>query len=89
VHFDGDTLIDAGCSTSGMVFYIYECYGGEGWNPEATGQKINAIFQASDGFNGKAKCTVSFTRKSLEEMKAFAPGIDVIDKKQVETGESE
>jgi len=87
-HFDGDTLVDAGCSTSGMVYYIYECYGGTGWDPGAAGQQINATFQVSDGFRRKAKCTIRFTRKTLEEVKAFAPGIDMIDGKQVETGES-
>ena len=87
LHFDGDTLVDAGCSTSGMVYYIYECYGGEGWDPETTGQHIKATFQVSDGFRRKAKCTVKFTRKSLEEIKAFAPGIETIDKKSAETGE--
>lgn len=70
-----------------MVYYIYECYGAEGWDPETTGQQIKATFQVSDGFKRKAKCTVRFTRKSLEEIKAFVPSIDTIDKKQVETGE--
>jgi hypothetical protein len=73
-----------------MVYYIYECYGGEGWDPKITGEKINAIFKVSDGFSGNARCDVIFRRKSLEEMKAFAPGIETIDKKQqVEVGEDE
>jgi hypothetical protein len=70
-----------------MVYYIYECYGGEGWDPKVTGQQVKATFRVSDGFKGKAKCDVRFTRKSLEEIKAFAPGIDMIGEKRVDTGE--
>ena len=81
-YFDGETLVDAGCSASGMVYYLYECYGGEGWDPKTAGQRTTATFKVSDGFKRKAKCTVRFTRKSLEEMIAFAPGIEMIDRKQ-------
>jgi len=80
LHFEGDTLVESGCSTSGMVYYLYECYGGEGWDPSMTKKQIAGVFQVSDGFNRKAKCTVQFTQKSLEEIKEFAPGIEVIDK---------
>jgi hypothetical protein len=37
-----------------MVYYIYECYGGEGWDPKVTGQQVKATFRVSDGFKGKA-----------------------------------
>jgi hypothetical protein len=85
LHFDGETVIDAGCSISGMVYYIYECYGGGGWGPDTTDQQINATFRVSDGFRSTSRCSVRFTHKSLEEIKAFAPGIDMIDAKQMET----
>ncbi len=88
VSFDGETLVDAGCSTSGMIYYIYECYGGQGWSPRTTGEQITATFRVSDGFNRKARCTVSFKRKSLEEMIAFAPGIEMIDNEQSTAGEA-
>lgn len=80
LHFEGDTLVESGCSTSGMVYCLYECYGGEGWDPFITKKQIGGVFRVSDGFNRKAKCTMQFTQKSLEEIKEFAPGIEVIDK---------
>jgi hypothetical protein len=84
LHFEGDTLVDAGCSTSGMVYYSYECFGGEGWDPKiTTGEQILGTFQVSDGFKSRAKCTVKFKRRSLEEIKAFSPGIEVIGRESV------
>jgi hypothetical protein len=88
LHFEGDTLVDSGCSASGMVYYFYECYGGEGWDPKTSGQQIKGTFYVSNGFNGKAKCIVRFRPKSLEEIKTFAPGIDAIGKGQAQPGES-
>ena|ERR1017187_7375814 len=78
LHLPGDTVVDAGCSTSGMVYYTYECYGGQGWDPEMTREQIDAEFQVTDGFERRAKCVVRFKRKSLEEIQSFAPGIDSI-----------
>jgi hypothetical protein len=80
-NFEGDTLVDSGCSTSGMAYYLYECFGAAEWDPKITEERITCTFQVSDAFKNKARCEVRFMHKSLEEMKAFAPGIDRIDEK--------
>lgn len=81
LHLEGDTLVDSGCSTSGMVYCLYECYGGAGWDPSIINNRIDAVFHASDGFNHKARCNVQFRQKALEEIKKFAPGIERMDDK--------
>ena len=80
-------MLDAGCSASGMVYYLYKCYDGPGWDPEMSGKQIQGRFKVSDGFNQKASCTIKFTEKSLEEIQKFAPGIETIDKQQTESDE--
>ena len=79
LNFEGDTTVESGGSTSGMVYYLYECYGGEGWSPEVSGGTIYGEFRIRDAFKKKTKCRVSFKEKSLDEMSQFAPGIDNID----------
>jgi hypothetical protein len=73
-------MVDAGCSTSGMVYYLYECYGGDGWNPESKDQQVRGKFEATDGFQRKARCSIMFNYKSIDDIRSFAPGIDEIDK---------
>jgi len=65
-----------------MVYYVYECYGGEGWDPEIVSQQITARFRISDGFNKSARCGVRFGLKSLDYIRSFAPGIETIDENQ-------
>lgn len=81
-HFDGETLVDTGCSSSGMVYYLYECYGGEGWNPVETAGQIAGKFEVCDAFGNRATCTIEFQQRPLEDIIAFAPGIEAIDKRQ-------
>jgi len=85
LHLEGDTLVDSGCSTSGMVYSLYECHGGAGWDPSIINNRIDAVFQASDGFNHKAKCNVQFRRKEFEEIKKFAPGIERMDEDKTQS----
>jgi len=80
LYSTGDTMVDSGGSTSGMVYYLYECYGGEGWNPQSSDGVIQGEFRIRDAFKKKAKCKVYFREKSLDDIKRFAPGIDTIDK---------
>jgi hypothetical protein len=80
LHFEGDTTVESGGSISGMVYYLYECYGGGGWDPQVSGGVIQGEFRIRDAFKKKVKCRVSFKEKSLDEMRRFAPGIDNIDK---------
>jgi hypothetical protein len=88
VNFEGGTLVDSGCSTSGMVYYVYECYGGEGWDPEIVNQQITGKFGISDGFNGRARCEVRFCLKPLEYIRSFAPGIETIDENKGKQNEN-
>jgi hypothetical protein len=81
LNFEGDTTVESGGSTSGMVYYLYECYGGEGWNPEVSGGAIHGEFRIRDAFKKKAKGRVSFKEKSLDEMIQFAPGIESIERR--------
>lgn len=87
-HFQGETLVDSGCSTSGMVYYVYECYGGEGWDPRITDQQITGEFRISDGFNRRAKCEVRFNLKPLDYIRSFAPGIETIDENQDDSNDA-
>jgi hypothetical protein len=74
----GSTLTEPGCSTSGMVFYKHECYGGREWNPVTRNTKIVATFVATDILGGKCQCPIEFSEKSLEEINVIAPGIHLI-----------
>jgi hypothetical protein len=76
----GDTTVESGGSTSGMVYYLYECYGGQGWDPLSSDGVIHGEFRIRDAFNKKAKCRVSFREQPLDSIRRFAPGIDKIDK---------
>jgi hypothetical protein len=75
---DGSTLTEPGCSTSGMVFTTYECYGGEGWDPVVKGGRISATFVVTDVFGGKCRCGIEFSQKTFEEINALAPDIHLI-----------
>lgn len=89
LHFEGETLVDSGCSTSGMVYYVYECYGGEGWDPRIVDRQITGRFQISDGFNRRAECEVRFVLKPLDYIRSFAPGIETIDQNQPRPDETQ
>jgi hypothetical protein len=88
VHSKERPLVDSGCSTSGMVYYVYECYGGEGWDPKIVNQQITGKFQITDGFNRTAKCKVRFVPKPWDYIRSFAPGIETIDEKQRKPNET-
>ncbi len=75
---EGSTVTEPGCSTSGMVFTKYECYGGEGWDPVIHDGKISATFVVTDVFGGKCSCAIDFAQKSFEEINAIAPDIHLI-----------
>jgi hypothetical protein len=75
---DGNTLTEPGCSTSGMVFTKYECYGGEGWDPAIHDGKISTTFVVTDVFGGKCSCGIEFSQKTFEEINALAPDIHLI-----------
>jgi hypothetical protein len=81
LHFKESTMVESGGSTAGMVYYLYECYGGEGWSPQISNKgEIQGEFRIQDVFKRKAKCKIYFREKPLEYARRFAPGIDTIDK---------
>jgi len=79
INFDGETLVDAGCSICGTAFYKYECYGGNGWDPRNAGDKIIGIFSVTDVFGGRASTTIRFSAKTLDQLRKFIPEIGEIE----------
>jgi len=82
INWHGSTLTEPGCSITGMVFCEYECYGGESWDPVIHNGKISATFVAKSVFGQTCRCAIEFSEKSLDEMKAMAPGIHLTSKSQ-------
>ncbi|PYS47384.1 MAG: hypothetical protein DMF68_16135 [Acidobacteria bacterium] len=78
VNFEGDTVIDAGTSILGMVYYVYECWGDAVWNPKIQNGKITAKFVVKNAFWKQSKCKVVFSEKSLEWVTDIARGIEEI-----------
>ena len=70
----GDVLVDSGCSLSGMAFFRYECFGGEGWSPLQRGNEIQAEFWLEDVFGGKASTKIRLMPKTHEFFEKIAPG---------------
>jgi hypothetical protein len=77
---DGRTLTEPGCSVTGMVFFEYECYGSDSWNPAIEAGKVSATFGVESVFGKTCRCDVEFSEKSLEEIREMAPGIDLTSK---------
>jgi hypothetical protein len=81
VHFDGNTLTEPGCSISGMVFFEYECFGDESWNPSILNGKVSTTFSVKTIFGKICQCAIEFSEKTLGEIDAMAPGIHQISRK--------
>ena len=75
VIHEGHITAEAGSGVSGMVFYVYECYGDEAWDPRVKDGKITGRFTVRDVFGGKAKCNIIFCEKSLDRIKELVPDI--------------
>ncbi len=75
LNFEGDTVVDSGTSISGMVYYVYECWGDPIWNPAIKDGKITAKFIVRDAFEKKTSCRIVFSERPLEEIKNIAEGI--------------
>lgn len=74
----GSTQVEAGSGIGGMVFYVYECYGDDSWNPRVRNAKIGAHFTIRDVFRGKASCNINFREQTLQEIKRLIPDIENI-----------
>lgn len=75
----GDTMVVSGGSVSGMVYYLYECYGGPEWDPLKKDGVITGVFQVKSVFRNKAKTKFQFHEKSLAEIEKMVPDISKID----------
>jgi hypothetical protein len=78
LNFQGDTLVEPGTSISGMVYYIYECWGDSGWDPAIVNGTISGTFVITDAFQKKTSCRIVFSERSLDEIKKLAEGIEHI-----------
>jgi hypothetical protein len=72
---DGDTRLGPGGGSSGMAYYVYECYGGAAWDPAVKDGVIRVRLMAEEVFGGKASCEIDCREKSLAEMEKLVPGI--------------
>ncbi len=77
-YFQGETVIDAGCSISGWSYYMANYYGDEKWNPVIKDGKIRGVFVVQDIFGGKAKTEISFSEREFESIKGMISGIETI-----------
>jgi hypothetical protein len=69
LNFEGDTVIDSGTSISGMVYYVYECWGHSEWDPEIRDGQIMGTFITTNAFGQKNKCRIRFSERPLDEIK--------------------
>ena len=74
--FDGGTGVEAGGGVSGMILYIYECYGDEVWNPRIReGGTIKVKLVVHEVFGSKTTEKFTLTRRPFEEIEEMLPGI--------------
>ncbi len=76
--FKGETVVDAGCSIAGWVYYIAEYYGDERWNPIIRDGKVKGTFVVRDIFDGKAKTEITFSEQDLGFIKRMIPRVETI-----------
>jgi len=75
LSFEGNTVIDAGCSIAGMAYYVAEFYGGEGWNPNIDESKITGKLVIKDVFGKKSHAKIVFSEIPLERVESMIEGI--------------
>jgi len=76
--FGGDTKVDAGCSISGMAYYIYECFGDKIFDPLIVNDAIKGYFEVNDVFGHKVKCTINFASKELTYVQTIFKDIEKV-----------
>jgi len=76
--FGGETIVDAGCSISGMAYYIYECFGNKLFDPIIVNDKIEGFFEIKDVFGKTEKCEIIFSYKELEYVQTIFKDIEKI-----------
>jgi hypothetical protein len=78
VAFEGETIVDSGCSIAGWAYYVAQYYGHEAWNPIIRNDRITGTFVVRHVFGGKATTQIGFTRRELEDIEELVPGIATI-----------
>jgi len=76
--YSGSTVVESGCGVSGVSYYVYECYGGQGWDPRIKGDRIHADVVVTDVFGGVSRTRFSFALKDLAFVEKFIEGITEI-----------
>jgi hypothetical protein len=78
LSYEGNTVVDSGCSISGMAYYFVEFYGTEGWNPKTESGKIVGELVIKDVFGKKAHSKIVFSETPLERIESMIEGITKI-----------
>ena len=73
VIHEGHITAEAGSGVSGMVFYVYECYGDEAWDPRVKDGKILGALQCEMYSAEKRSAISSSVRKDLIVSKNLSP----------------
>ena len=76
LSFEADSAVDSGASTSGMVYYVYECWGDSVWDPAIRDGKITGKFVITDAFKNTSTCSIEFSERPLNEIKKIADGVE-------------
>ena len=76
--FGGETMVDSGCSISGMAYYVYECFGDKIFDPLIVNDTIMGFFEINDVFGKKTKCKITFNLRELEYIQTIFKNIEKI-----------
>lgn len=78
IHSDGSTLVEPGCSLTGVSFFEYECFGPVEWNPRITNLRIKGKLRVKSVFGQTSDCEIEFSEKPWKDIDEFAPGIHLV-----------
>lgn len=74
--FSDTTTVGSGESTSGMVFYTYECYGGEEWDPPIRDDDtLEVDLVVEEVFGRTSEATFELNKIEVEEAEEWVPGL--------------
>ena len=76
---EGTTRLEPGGSIAGMVYYVYECYGDEEWDPKTESETIRVKLLVREVFGRRVRCKIDCRERNLDEIEEMVPGISTID----------
>lgn len=76
-HLFGDTtVVEPGESTAGMIFYTYECYGAEDWDPPIQeDDTLEVDLMVEEVFGRTSKATFNLSKIEAEKVEEWVPGL--------------